>query len=245
LLRRIDAARRPGAESRMLHARPSPRGLGVLGGPPPALASPPSRRAVSWRHVARGLKASVAEIFSPRSQAAGPRFSRAKISRLLRLPCCVSRRRGPPGPRRLSRSEGTRKGSLDRGRAIQAVYRAGEALRALGGFRGRRERARVPSTAGEPSRLAMRQGITVHSHRNQRRLSEGLPLPMEQGRAAERRQGHRSAAGGLVSEAKRHRASAGQRAPIRCKRIGRRSERPAESVGAIPSVIQQAARITR
>ena len=30
----------------------------------------------------------------------------------------------------------------------------GEALRALGGFRGRRERARVPSTAGEPSRLA-------------------------------------------------------------------------------------------
>jgi hypothetical protein len=35
-----------------------------------------------------------------------------------------------------------------------AVCRAGEALRTLGGFRGRRERARVPSTAGSPSRLA-------------------------------------------------------------------------------------------
>jgi hypothetical protein len=69
-------------------------------------------------------------------------------------PGCVERRRGPPGPRRLTRSEGTRKGSLDRGLAITAVYLAGEALQALGGFRGRRERARVPSTAGSPSRLA-------------------------------------------------------------------------------------------
>jgi hypothetical protein len=36
-----------------------------------------------------------------------------------------------------------------------AVCRAGEALRTLGGFRGRRERARVPSTAGSPSRLCI------------------------------------------------------------------------------------------
>jgi hypothetical protein len=69
-------------------------------------------------------------------------------------PCPTHRRRGPPGPRRLTRSEGTRKGSLDRGRAITAVHIAGEALQALGGSRGRRERARVPSTAGSPSRLA-------------------------------------------------------------------------------------------
>jgi hypothetical protein len=33
---------------------------------------------------------------------------------------CAYRRRGPPGPRRLTRSEGTRKGSLDRGLAITA-----------------------------------------------------------------------------------------------------------------------------
>ena len=55
----------------------------------------------------------------------------------------------PLAPRRPLRRPGRRRAA-----AAAAVYIAGEALQALGGSRGRRERARVPSTAGEPSRLA-------------------------------------------------------------------------------------------
>ena len=107
-----------GARSGMLHANPRHPGLGSLGRPPPAGGSPPSRRAVARRRAAWGPEASVAVIFSPWCGVAGRRIQGAKSSRLLRLLRCRLRRRGPPGPRRLTRSEGTRKGSLDRGRAI-------------------------------------------------------------------------------------------------------------------------------
>jgi hypothetical protein len=61
------------------------------------------------------------------------------------------------------------------GGSRRAVYLAGEALQALGGSRGRRERARVPSTAGSPSRLAERERASPRHWRPRRPLRRALP----------------------------------------------------------------------
>jgi hypothetical protein len=62
---------------------------------------------------------------------------------------------------------------------IHVQRTAGEALQALGGSRGRRERARVPSTAGEPSRLAERERASPRLWRSRRPLRR--PEPAEGG----------------------------------------------------------------
>ena len=65
------------------------------------------------------------------------------------------------------------------GGSCRSVYLAGEALQALGGSRGRRERARVPSTAGSPSRLAERERASPRLWRSRRPLRR--PEPAEGG----------------------------------------------------------------
>jgi hypothetical protein len=75
----------------------------------PSTAGEPSRLCIS---PARPSRPSAAHAVGGNARG----FPRPRASH----PGCAYRRRGPPGPRRLTRSEGTRKGSLDRGRAIQA-----------------------------------------------------------------------------------------------------------------------------
>ena len=84
---------------------------------------------------------------------------------------------------------------LGAGTRSLALYRAGEALRALGGLRGRRERARVPSTAGSPSRPAFSMHARSRSsHRAPTELpcqswgGEGLPIALRAGVGGQRRQ---------------------------------------------------------